>query len=220
MKIATWNVERLRHKNALDQMLLACEQAGADILVLTETSQGICPCYKYCFQTLPASEINAHLYGEQENRVSVFTNYRLVCRHPTYDPYTALCVELETEKGRLLVYGTIIGVYGNRHPGFKTDLLKQTADFARLSNLADGLCICGDLNCSFADSYYYTRYGRDTLLQSFRENGLRLLTGGTAECIDHIAISERFIGDVESHIDEWNLGRKLSDHKGIAVTFG
>ena len=36
LRIATWNIERLRHKKFLEQILFACEQTQADILVLTK----------------------------------------------------------------------------------------------------------------------------------------------------------------------------------------
>jgi len=35
--------------------------------------------------------------------------------------------------------------------------------------------------------------------------------------IDHIAISEGFISNMETEIGEWNLDKKLSGHKGIYV---
>ena len=38
MKIATWNVERLKHQTSLDKMISAIEAVQADILVLTETA--------------------------------------------------------------------------------------------------------------------------------------------------------------------------------------
>ena len=41
MKIATWNVERLRHKKQLDQIQGLCDGIHADILVLTETDKPI-----------------------------------------------------------------------------------------------------------------------------------------------------------------------------------
>ena len=37
------------------------------------------------------------------------------------------------------------------------------------------------------------------------------------QAIDHIAISENFITNMETEIGEWNLDKKLSDHKGIYV---
>ena len=39
-----------------------------------------------------------------------------------------------------------------------------------------------------------------------------------AECIDHIAVSTEFVGNSIIHVEEWNLDKSLSDHKGIAVT--
>jgi len=125
MKIATWNVERLKHRQALDEILRACEHVQADILVLTETDERLTPNYKYCFRTPTPGNLQPQQYRPTENRVSIFTNYPCVRQHNTYDKYTALCVELMTERGNLLVYGTIIGIYGNRHAFFKHDLLSS-----------------------------------------------------------------------------------------------
>lgn len=36
MKIATWNIERLKHRRELANIMRSCEEAQADILVLTE----------------------------------------------------------------------------------------------------------------------------------------------------------------------------------------
>lgn len=217
MKIATWNIERLKHKKSHDEILLTCEQTQADILVLTETDNSVQPDYRYCFQTPNLAEIQPTYYSTTENRVSIYTNYKCVQQYTTYDKYTALCVELETEKGRLLVYGTIIGIYGNRHQTYKQDLVKQIAGFGRLSS-EKNICICGDFNCSFADNYYYTKFGRSAMLRSFSENRIGLLTKSTPECVDHIAVSESFTANADIRIDEWNFDKRLSDHKGIAVS--
>jgi len=40
------------------------------------------------------------------------------------------------------------------------------------------------------------------------------LTGNKAECIVCIAISKKNITNMETDICEWNLDKKLSDHKG------
>ena len=223
MKIATWNVERLKHQKSLARITAACERVRADILVLTETDSRIRPDYRYCFSTptppdigLPGYEEPLH-YRPTEHRVSLFTNYKCIRQHPTFDRHTALCVELETEMGALLVYGTILGVLGNRHPTFQTDLSQQAADLRRLNGV---LCICGDLNCSFADPYYYTSAGRDALRQTFAENRIRLLTENVPCCIDHIAVSEGFVSGCKTAVEEWNQDKRLSDHKGIAVELG
>ena len=57
MRIATWNIERLRHKKFLEQILLACEQTQADILVLTETDHRVRLDYPYSFHTPPLTDL-------------------------------------------------------------------------------------------------------------------------------------------------------------------
>ncbi len=230
MKIATWNVERLKHGKTLDRILSAIEETQADIFVLTETDERIKPKYRYGFHTPKLSQAPsdyhlpgrykgytaADVYAVTENRVSVYTNYPCIRRYETYDKYTALCVELETAAGNLLVYGTIIGVIGNRDESFKQDLLMQTKDYERFSKMGD-VCICGDFNCSFADNYYFTNLGRDTLTASFAQNRISLLTGKQPACIDHIAVSQNFVIDGQTIISEFNLDKSLSDHKGIVA---
>ena len=228
MRIATWNIERLKHRKSIDKILSAIEDAKADILVLTESDERIKPNYRYSFHTpklhdapseyrMPGRYKDyavADVYAVTENRVSIYTNYPCIGQYETYDKYTALCVELETNAGNLLVYGTIVGIIGNRDESFKQDMLLQAKDFKRLSKTGN-ICICGDFNCSFSDNYYYTNFGRDTLSVSFASNNISLLTGNQPECIDHIAVSKNFIGGSNIKISEWNLDKSLSDHKGI-----
>lgn len=222
MKIATWNIARLAHNPAKIQ--LACEQVQADILILTESDDRVCPEYKYSFHTPTPPDIEGTRFGTiqyapTEHRVSVFTNYPLIRQHATADEYTSLCVELDTDRGCLLVYGTIIGTH-DVTTVFPQDLARQVPDFKRLSTNGNNLCVCGDFNCFFTGRCWPSKFGRNTLLSAFAENRIKLLTGEQAECIDHIAVSEQFIGDTPICVEEWNLDRKLSDHKGIAVRFG
>jgi hypothetical protein len=218
LKIATWNVERLHHKNELPLIIASCEQADADILVLTETDSLLNLKYKSCFSTLPPLlENTTNYYAATEIRVSIYTNYDFVRQYATFDENTAICVELKTDIGNVLVYGTIIGIYGNRHKNFMTDLLCQVTDIERLAALGKYLCICGDYNCSFSDNYYFTKAGKSALEETFSKNNLELLTRNQPECIDHIAVSREVVADSVIGVKEWNLDKKLSDHKGIVV---
>ena len=191
-----------------------CDTRIADAEFLLSKQQ-----YKFCFHTPLLADENSAFYKETENRVSIFTNYPCIRQHATFDAYTSLCVELETERGNLLVYGTIIGIYGNRHPSFQKDLEKQVADLHGLARKGDGLCFSGDYNCSFADNYYFTKAGREILTGSLEKNGLCLLTKAQGECIDHIAVSKRFLAAGSTQVEEWNVDKRLSDHKGILVDF-
>ncbi|MBO5597573.1 MAG: endonuclease/exonuclease/phosphatase family protein [Oribacterium sp.] len=124
MRIATWNVERLQYRRQLSDLLGIIDKQRADILVLTETSDRLKPFYQHTFWTPKANEVIPDLYDDRENRVTIFSDYPSVGRYETFDQYTAICVGLETPKGILTVYGTIMGVFGNREKTFILDLEK------------------------------------------------------------------------------------------------
>lgn len=219
LRIATWNVERLRHKNKLEEILSRCLAAKADILVLTETDERVRPEYEYCYSTaiLKGTQTPV-IYGDTENRVSIFTNYKCVRQYKTYDDKTSICVELETSIGNLIVYGTIIGISGNRRIDYNEDLAKQLEDIRMLAEEDKNICMIGDYNCSFGDNFYYTKAGRNAMLNCFQNYHISILTADRAECIDHIAVSDSFMKGVSvKSIEEWNTDMSLSDHKGIVV---
>jgi endonuclease/exonuclease/phosphatase family metal-dependent hydrolase len=216
LRIATWNVERLKHKQELQRIAHACKRISSDIFVLTETDSALDLGYRFCWSSLPpVGEIVT--YRNTESRVAICTNYEFVRRHETFNERTAICVELSTDCGNLLVYGVVIGIYGNRHKSYIEDLPLISSDIESLAADGKKLCVCGDFNCSFSDNYYYTKAGRIALEDMFTRNGIDLLTRNQPECIDHIAISRGFSGVAAVRVEEWNNDKTLSDHKGIVA---
>ena len=225
MKIATWNVERLKHKKSLDEIITMSNNVNADILVLTEYDENIKLDYPYhdCTPTPEPLYFEGYdkpeIYKPSEHRVFVYTKYKIIHKHKTFNEYTALCLELETEKGNILVYGTIMGIAARRLP-YKEDIKEQINDFCKFNNAGYNLCICGDYNCSFSDDYYYlSKECRQRIRDTFSKCDIKLVTEDQSECIDHIAISDKFIGESIPQIKEWNNDKRLSDHKGISVQF-
>lgn len=216
MIIATWNIERFKHHKEKESMLQLCSRTEADIMVLTETDNRFHLNYKYCYSTAPAKEAIPSLYRESENRVSIYTNYKMVCQYDTFDPYTSICVELEMEQSSLIVYGTVMGILGNRDSSYKKDLSLIMNDIKNLPH-EKNICVIGDYNCSFSDNYYYTKDGRNMIEDTFSELGISILTYSQPKCIDHIAMSDSMINVANVKVWEWNQDMKLSDHKGIAV---
>ena len=212
MTIATWNVERLKH--GADKIAEACKAINADILVLTETDERLELPYSHCFTT---ERDKMQLYRETERRVIVYTNYPEIKRYSTYDSTRSLCVGLDTEYGKLLVYGIVIGPFGNRHPSFLEDARSQAKDFELVAQAGMNLCYIGDFNCSFSDNYYFTGKGREVILDTLNKNGLRLVTAEQPECVDHIALTAGMTDGTEMLIEEWKQDKQLSDHKGILV---
>ena len=216
MRIATWNIERLKHSAKADQMYRAIKAAHADILVLTETDRRFVPDFPYAFYSPLLCEIRPEYYHETENRVSIYSVFPIIREHQTYDKYTTACVELSTDEGRLLVYGTIMGILGNREASFKRDVEMQMKDVLRLSAEHHNICLIGDFNLSFGDNYYYTMFGRNLVRQTFLDCGIDILTQNVPACIDHIAMTKVFTGKMIA-VSEWNKDKSLSDHKGIVV---
>jgi len=111
MRIATWNIERLKHKQ--DSVLINSILAGlkADILVLTETDNRVAPSnYKFCIRTPKLTEILPDQYLESGNRITIYTNYEIIRQYERSDRYTYLSVELKAELG-LQVPVTIREIY-------------------------------------------------------------------------------------------------------------
>lgn len=216
MKIATWNIDRLKTKKNLIQVVENIQKIDADILILTEFN-GIVelPYFKYTVETQKLPE-KPYDYKETERRVCIFSKYPIKQIFETYDDLTSCCAEFETDYGNLIVYGTIVGIVGNTDKNFKSDLKKQIEDINKFSKLGN-FCYCGDLNISFSDNYYFTNFGRENFRDCFNENNLKNLTENLSENIDHIIMTETFTNNLKFEITEWNENKELSDHKGICV---
>jgi endonuclease/exonuclease/phosphatase family metal-dependent hydrolase len=215
MKIATWNLERPNKSTYKNQSIIDClTKIDADILILTETNEiiNLGNTYNY-FHT---SKLEEPYYKEGERRVSIYTKYNSIEVINTFRDDTSICIKLETPIGDLAVYGTVIGIHGNRRESFVADLNEQLIDFTRIAK-SNNFCICGDLNMTFSDNYYYTKEGRQKLNTSFEVLNLINLTANIPENIDHIVLTKTFIGDRLTKIETWNLDKKFSDHIGVAV---
>ena len=140
MKIATWNAERLRHKKLLGEMLHSVDEVNADILVLTETDQRLHPKYRFCYETPRMAISQPGIYAPTENRISLYTSYPCVRQHSTYDENTAICVELETEKGNLIVYGTIIALLVENLHSYVDDFLSYVIHGLSTGHDINSLC--------------------------------------------------------------------------------
>ncbi len=215
MKIATWNLERpTKQSSRLTKIQDILITLDADILILTETNRFIDLGSSY--YSFHSSSLSNQMYKEGEIRSSIYSKYPSLAKISTFNEETSICEVLDTPIGNIAVYATIIGIYGNRHPNFKTDLELQLLDFKSIGTQYP-ICIVGDFNMSFCDNYYYTKEARDKLNKSFNELGLVNLTDKVQNNIDHIAISQGLLNVSEANCQVWNLDKKLSDHIGLMV---
>ena len=219
MKIATWNLERpTKNGHKTPVILQYLQKIDADILVLTETNECIDLGNEYeHYQTNKYEGVNCK---KGDRQVSIFSKYPITQHLKTFRTDTSLCVEISTPLGNLIVYGTIIGNFGNRGDQFKNDLDKQLLDFEKYAK-SNNFCIIGDLNISFSDNYYFTKEGRSKLKNSFELLGMKILTEQIANNIDHIILSNDFLKHLKFKEGFWNdtenKKERLSDHKGVFV---
>jgi len=213
LKIANWNIQRLKHSKQLDSIRSSIEKQNADIVILTEADTRLELSYPYRFETEP---LHQPYYKPTERRVIIHSVFPRVGKLETFNPQTACCPILETSLGTVAIYGTIIGIYGNHISPFKEDLQSQIIDWNQITK-EHQLCVAGDFNISFSDSYYFTHHGRNSLNECFKANELMNLTSELPECIDHIALSKSFAGGKSVKLNEWNMDKSLSDHKGVCV---
>ena len=217
MRIGNWNIQRLKKIKEIDKIQSQIDIRDFDILVLTEYDERIKPTgFKYQIATEDLMGVNTDKYKETERRVKIFSKFPIINQIATFNKHTSCCVELKTDRGNLVVYGTIIGIYGNKNQNFKDDLPKQIADFKKIT-LENNICIVGDYNITFSDNYYFTKFGRQELNKLFQENKIQNLTSAISENMDHISISEKFVDNSKITLNTWNLEKTLSDHIGVSI---
>ena len=219
MKILTWNLERPRKANqaVLDELA----KYNADIVVLTETNAVINLGEAYTgYATTPLVKGHDGIdYKEGENRTTIWTKYPVKAQYPTYDPYTAVSIQIESPMGLIVVYGTIIGVFGGLGERFKSDFESQLLDMERLSHNT-AFCLIGDLNCTFSGRAYPSHEVRNKLNATFEQLNLTNTTAQIENNIDHIVLSTSYLENKKCTIETWNHDKMLSDHIGVCLTIG
>ena len=217
MKIATWNLERLK-KNKSEIILSKLTELDADILILTETDSQIDLGEKYASissQNLFAGYDGIE-YKNTENRTTIWTKYKIEKQYSTYDHYTSVCAEIKTPHGLLNVYGTIIGVFGGKGERFQNDMKSQKLDF---ENLSVNICLAGDFNIALSGFAYPSHKARNEINETFEKLNVKCLTSEIVDNVDHIAISKSYLANHKTRIEIWNEDKALSDHIGICLTF-
>ena len=239
MKIATWNVKRpypRSRKNPKRIRLLL--ELNADIIVLTETHSAIDLGSRYSgHQTEPS--YRKPRPGEAVAAVWINTDrYRIVSQIPTSDPTEAICLEIESEDKRYLVYGSILPYHGAKAKDGEAkvwDLHKKAIEWHKedwkqlRKDFPDHVLItAGDYN-QHRDGVgkYGTKEVRDLLTKALLESGLACVTeidlveNGKLKRsnIDHICVPSEFKPKV-TKVDAWEgtVERdELSDHSGVWI---
>ena len=239
MRIVNWNVERpaiSSPKNAIRiEHLLSLQP---DIVVLTETSTSVDLGPDFSgFHSSPSPRKPRE--GEAVAAIWVRTEkFKFVQFIETSDPREAVCVELESNERRFIVYGSIIpyhgakGIDGNstRWQEHKNAIVWHSADWRELQSQypSHHIIVAGDYN-QHRDGVgkYGTIEMRRMLTDAFKASKLYCVTeqdfvvsmGLSRRNIDHIGLTAG-LADAVTKVLAWEGtidGIRLSDHNGITV---
>ena len=221
MKIATWNLERPTKSGHKSKAIMDyLKSLNADILVLTETNEFIDLGADY--QVFHTDIFLDKKYKPKtgDRQVSIYTKYPVIKQLPTFRADTSICLSVDSPYGELIVYGTIIGNFGNIGEQFKNDLNSQMIDFQSFGT-NNNFCIAGDLNMTFFDNNYFTKDGREKLIGIFNQLDMKLMTEKIPDNIDHIVLSNQLLQHKNLFTGCWNdttdIKERLSDHNGVYV---
>lgn len=235
LRIATWNIDRPRQGSSRKEAILEkIREINADILVLTETCSWIqAPLLPHWSATslIPAKP--------GENYASIWSKYPINRTINTFDAETAICAEVETPAGPVIVYGTIITWRDDKGPNKSSkpweehykSIQYHGNDWLGLAKAYPTipLVVAGDFNQSRDGSTWYgTPQGRELLSEQLAVAGLVCSTqedmvknGKLKERhnIDHICISSSMIEVMK--VGAWEgmsqVGVKMSDHNGVYI---
>ena len=220
MKIVSWNLERPNNnpksiKNIFIIDLI--EKINPDIIFLTETNSSInFPGY-FCHKSNELPEIHENQrYRAGENRITIFSKFQIEKVIPTYDSYTAICCQINSEIGELFLYGSIIGSFGGKDDFFKNDLRNQKIEIETLAKNKN-LIYSGDFNISFSGFPYPSRNVIYEMNDFFNSNSLKNITSGNENSAIHIVASKEILNNTKVRQEMIGIEAQISDHNLILV---
>ena len=232
LRIATWNLERPRtHKtdkiNALKQKM---QMINADIWILTESHEAMSPNENY--QGAHTEHIESR-HTDGERRSSIWSRFPINQIIETHDPETAVCVDLQTPEGPVIVYATVIPYdgAGTGYPyrsgmefveGLKTmelhraSIERHRTDWQRIraEHPDHEFIVAGDFNQHRDGVGSYGARGREPLSNALSASMLSCVTEQdfkalgkltTRRNLDHICLSQRLVSKV-TEVDAWEAG--------------
>jgi endonuclease/exonuclease/phosphatase family metal-dependent hydrolase len=238
MRIATWNLERPKPngavKNARQQSKIA--EIQADLWILTETNSAISleGCHSLASESLPS------YHSAGESFATIWSRTPILNKISTFDPYFAVCAEIESPLGPMIVYGSIITYANDRGLSGASKRWEETRKSIDAHDLDwqnirkeypnHPMVVAGDFNQSldgsgwYADAVSTTKLSealkRSNLVCETKEDMRKTGKLQTRATVDHICLS-RNIAMNSTVVGAWEgtsdvLGR-MSDHNGVYV---
>ena len=245
MRVATWNLDHAYNASRPTQLQInKIVEINPDIIVLTETCENV-SLQDYGYTVSYPEQKNGH----EKYCVAIWSRHPILSSPFIQETMLAVCAEIDSPLGKVLVYGTIIPYHGYKGLNGKSSIWeehykaieKQGSDWTALLNTFKNkpLIVAGDFNQTRDRSKqtYGTEKGRQLLSDQLTQNKLVCLTeenfgdagklsidpkkGKVRNNIDHICTSKSFLKP--HYVGAWDHFNHdnlfLSDHNGVYVDF-
>ena len=201
MRIATWNLDHASNgSRPIDLQIEQINNIAPDIVVLTETCEKVDLTQSGYEVALPS---NKNKHGKFWT--AIWSKYPIINQITTYDPETAVCVEIGTPAGKIIVYGTILTYHGDKGSDGKSPqwfehhkaIQDHGDDWFRIvrdSGEHLPIFVCGDFNQTRDGSNAYCSRGGESiqlLNAQLLRNNLICLTEGDFGAAGKLAIDPK-----------------------------
>lgn len=216
MKILSWNIKRpkINQKEKINFIKELISSENPDLIFLTETSLILDfgkEYFSFHSKELPNSH-DGEKYDEKENRVSIFSKYRIFETIQTYDNYTSICGKTKIENEEFTLYGSIIGSFGGRDFFFDNDLKNQKTEIGKLIG---NICFSGDFNIAFSGYKYPSKKVIEETKAFFEKQNLKILTEENKDCAIHIVMNNDFLKQKTIKNKMIKIYQRISDHNAV-----
>ena len=247
LRVATWNLERpgKTRPDRPRRIVEIIQKINADIWILTETNEIVVPGSDY--QGVASTPVDG-LHRSGENWTTIWSRFPVIGVIATHAPEIAVCVEIDSPVGPLVVFGTVLPYHADRvaregYRGWQShyeSIPMHGADWRKIRGDYPSHCICvaGDFNQSRDERrwdgrlWYGTQKGRTMLTRTLIDCDLACVTEEdfvatgkltTRSSIDHICIDKQHAASGRA-VGAWepfdSEGNRLSDHNGVWVDLG
>jgi endonuclease/exonuclease/phosphatase family metal-dependent hydrolase len=235
LRLANWDVNRPVAPSRVAAVRAAIGAVGADIIVLTEAHDALCPGYGHSLGSLPGRDGR---HAPQHRWVKICSRFPLQPL-PVSDAHRTVAARVDPGGGTVVLFGTVLPWKGSTwrdaapHDAFREALRLQMEDVKRLRHAFpdDDVFMIGDFNQDLCGGHYAGTAANGRLPGAhLHDAGLVAITAGRNDpvrraapayaCSDHMSMpldARWTVGDVRCWPDAPASQAGLSDHFGVVA---
>ena len=164
----TWRGQARHELDRPRRILDIIQKVDADIWILTETNEIVVPGSDY--HAVASTPVDG-LHRSGENWTTIWSRFPVTGVIPTHAPEIAVCVEIDSPAGPLIVYGTVLPYHADRvasdgYRGWQShyeSIPRHGADWRKIRQdyPTHVICVAGDFNQSRDERRWHPTAGAE-----------------------------------------------------------